>query len=213
MFGHTLPSVNFGTEGQIVPPGKIPVVCLEDGFHYRCATRGQKYEPWQDKSYTIYANKIIVTTPGDDAQLAAMVKMQVGEVAYQFVRWVDTPNQILERRCQEIQLKLAEETKHMSPEQFKEHVLQKIMASSGRTYFAKQQMPPHVVQMIDKINCNRTPGTEKARWRYDHLVGGFWGAKAPVFVADGPNKTVVMDNDDAIAMWAYSRILCGLAKQ
>ena len=194
------------------PPGTVKMIVMEDGGHYRCGVCGQKYEPWQTKAHNILANKIIVTTPGDDPDLAREVGMRVGEVAYQFVLWVDTPAQITERRCQEIQLDLAKETRGMDEVTFKAHVLAKIEASSGRTYFAKTTMLPATVRWMDDINGAKGYN-DKQRWRYQHLKGGFWGAKAPAFVKTGPGKTVVHDNDEALVMWAYARQLCGLAKK
>ena len=194
------------------PPGMVKMIIVEDRGHYRCGVCGQKYEPWQPKAHNILANKIIVTTPGDDPVLAREVNMQVGEVGFQFVLWVDTPAQITERRCQEIQLQLAEETRDMDEATFKAHVLAKIDAASGRTYFAKTTMLPATVRWMDDIN-GANGYSDKQRWRYQHLTGGFWGAKAPVFIKEGPNKTVVHNNDEALAMWAYARQLCGLAKR
>ena len=44
---------------------------------------------------------------------------------------------------------------------------------------------------------------------YDHLEQGFWAANAPEF-EDG--VTPFLTNDDAIILWAYSKMLATTSK-
>ena len=211
IFGDTMGKLRLWPKASLepVPPGMQVVVFVEDGAHYRCPMCFDKYEHWQNKSTRIPANKLVVTSPGGDEQLAREVDMEPNEVSFQYVLWVDTPTGILERRCQEIQLKLEQETKEMTYNQLKAHVLAKIAASSQKTYIKRMQVPAKVLS--DLQWCNTNPAcTERVYWRMNHLKDGFWGAHAPAFVDDA---TVVHDNDDAVAMWAYSRTLCNLAKK
>jgi hypothetical protein len=154
-------------------------------------------------------NKLVVCCPGDDPELAREVGMQVGEVSVQFVLWVDSPTAIVERRCQEIALKLKEDTKNLSYRELKSHVLAKIGDTAQRTYFKKMEVSDTAKAQLAESNRGGWP-YEKSYWRMDHLKDGFWGGIAPRFV-DG--VTPIHDNDEAIAQWALTRTLCNLVKQ
>ena len=44
----------------------------------------------------------------------------------------------------------------------------------------------------------------KRQCEYQHLLDGFWAATAPEYVE---GETPYFDNDDAVTMWGYSRLL------
>ena len=132
--------------------------------------------------------------------MAIELGMEPNEVRIWFVLWSDTPSSVLERRMQEIGLKLQDETRDMSIEELNQLVIKKVDATSARIYFQKKFMTEENIALIKEWNenaCGR-------KWEYEHLLAGFWAATAPDYVE---GVTPYYTNDDAITMWGYSRLL------
>jgi hypothetical protein len=179
-----------------------------DRGHYMCSMCLDRYEPWNPKNGYIPANKLLVCAPNGNEALARALNMDPQEVRFWYVWWADTPQAILQRRLQEIALQLVQETKEMNYEELLRHCVKKINAQAERCYFQRFEFKDQHRQTLNNINAGLTG--EKKRWRYNHLVEGFLANKAPPFIHDGPNKTVVMTNDDVITYFAYSKTLCGM---
>ena len=79
-------------------------------------------------------------------------------------------------------------------------VIKKVHETSARIYFQKKFMTEANVAQLkfwNEEDCGR-------KWEYEHLLAGFWAATAPDYVE---GVTPYYDNDDAVAMWGYSRLL------
>ena len=158
------------------------------------------YQPWAVRPTFMLPNKLLIASCNGDEDLARAVGMQPTEVRIWFVVWSDTPSSVLERRMQEITLKLSEETRDLSHDELEQLVIKRVNQTSARIFFEKKYMPADSLQKVKDLNaqdCGR-------KWEYEHLLEGFWSATAPEFVKD---VTPYYDNDDAITMWGYSRML------
>ena len=61
-------------------------------------------------------------------------------------------------------------------------------------------MPADSLEKVKELNAQGC----KRKWEYEHLLEGFWAGTAPEFVTDA---TPDYNNDDAITMWGYTRLL------
>jgi hypothetical protein len=101
---------------------------------------------------------------------------------------------------QEITLKLDEDTRNLSDAEFEQFVINQVNRTSARIFFEKKYMPADSLEQVKALNAQGC----KRKWQYEHLLEGFWAGTAPEFVKD---VTPYYDNDDAITMWGYTRML------
>jgi len=158
--------------------------------------------------HSIRPNKLLVTSPNGNAELAQAMRMGINETAMYFVKWASTSQSIMERRFQEIALQLTEETKNMSYDALMKHCVSKINQKSERVYFERHELRQSIIDMANRTNSGIDGDVRK--YRYNHLLKGFLCAHAPPFVE---GKSVVLDDDDVIRHFAYTKTLCGLASQ
>lgn len=181
----------------------MPNTCWvkEGGYdHYRCPMCTREYQPWScAKTTNILPNKLLVGSCNGDDDMAREMEMAAQEVRVWFVIWADTPESVLQRRMQEINLKLEEETRNMSSKELAELVHDKVNATSARIFFGQKCMPKTSITEIERLNTETN-----RKWEYKHLLKGFLGACAPPYIK---GQTPYYDNDDAITMWGYSRHL------
>jgi hypothetical protein len=210
-----VPTVDVGVPGMWQP-----VKAITDGFvdvsppvsydlgHYRCPCCFEEYQPWKDKSHRIRPNKLLVTSPNGDPELANRMRMGVDESRVHFLKWTTTAQTILERRFQEIALDLCEETKNMNFDALMKHCIAKIDQRSSRVYFEKQTLSQEIINRANRMNAGLDG--DKRRYRYNHLLNGFLCARAPPYVE---GQSVVLTDDDVIRHFAYTKMLCGFGQQ
>ena len=104
-------------------------------------------------------------------------------------------------------MELCESTKEMTHEQLMKHCLAKINKSSSRIYFEERQMTKKAIHQTNRLNSGYDGN--KQRWRYDHLVKGFYSAQAPEYIE---GVSVVLTNDDVCRHFAYTKMLCGISE-
>jgi hypothetical protein len=175
--------------------------------HYRCAVCTQEYYPWKPKSHMISPNKLLVVCPNGDNKLAEAMGMGPEDTDMYFVRWESTTQAILTRRLQEIALQLCESTKNMTHEQLMAHCIEKINLHSSRVYFKRRELTKSTIHTVNRLNSG--VDGNKQRWRYNHLLKGFYTAQAPEYIE---GVSVVLTDDDVCRHFAYTKTLCGIAK-
>jgi hypothetical protein len=176
--------------------------------HFRCSLCGTEFQPWQKKSHFIPANKILVSSPAGDVALAKAMGMEPNAVSFRYHYWTDTATTVMVGRLTEIALKLCETTRGMTYGELHEHCVQQINGRAERSYFTQCQIPKKTLLDVNRINSGVYG--DKKKWRYDYLLDGFLSAKAPPFVRKGPGQTHVMDSDEFVTMFAYTKTLCGI---
>ena len=176
--------------------------------HFLCSLCGTEYLPWQQKSHFIPANKIAVAAPAGDKQLAAAMGLGPNEGRYWYVQWTDTATSIMEARLKEISLQLVADTRGMTHGELHEHCVQQINQNAMRTHFDRHRVPESTLLKVNRRNSGADGDARK--FRYNHLLEGFWAAKGPQFIRDGPVKTPVLTTDEFITNFAYTKTLCGI---
>ena len=181
----------------------MPNICwVKEVGHdrFKCPFCLRDYQPWAFKPTNMKPNKLLIASCNGDESMAHELGMSPNEVRVWFVLWADTPSSVLERRMQEIGLKLQEETRDMTTAELDQLVIKKVHETSARIYFQKKFMTEANIAQLkfwNEEDCGR-------KWEYEHLLAGFWAATAPYYVE---GVTPYYDNDDAITMWGYSRLL------
>ena len=181
----------------------MPHTCWvkEEGHErYKCPFCMRDYQPWAERPTFMLPNKLLIASCNGDEDLARTMGMQPHEVRIWFVVWADTASAVLERRMQEITLKLDEDTRNLSDAEFEQFVINQVNRTSARIFFEKKYMPADSLEQVKALNAQGC----KRKWEYEHLLEGFWAGTAPEFVKD---VTPYYDNDDAITMWGYTRML------
>ena len=100
-----------------------------------------------------FPNKLLIASCNGDEDLARAVGMQPTEVRIWFVVWSDTPSSVLERRMQEITLKLSEETRDLSHDELEQLVIKQVNQTSARIFFEKKYMPADSLQKVKDLNA------------------------------------------------------------
>ena len=150
-------------------------------------------------------NKLLPISPNGDPVLAKAMRMGAEDYDVHFVRWEATSQAIVQRRLQEIALDLCEETKDMNYNDLMSHCVAKINETSARVFFHKSFLTRKTVHHMNRINAG-VDGQNK-RWRYNHLLQGFYTAQAPIYIE---KETPMLTDDDVIRHFAYTKVLCGL---
>ena len=86
----------------------------------------------------------------------------------------------------------------MSEDEKLEYVKRHVDVSSARIYFEDRILSAETKAEIDHLNTSSS-----RKWTYSHLLQG---CRARVGPAYEKNVTPVLDNDDALRMWAYARM-------
>ena len=185
---------------------EAPPVSYDLG-HYRCSTCTQEYYPWLPKSHLMHPNKLLVVSPNGDKELAKTMGMGPEDADMFFVRWETTSKTILAHRLKEIALDLCESTKQMTHEQLMTHCLAKINSGASRIFFQEHQLSKRTIHLTNRLNSGKDHN--KQRWRYNHLLRGFYSAQALEYIKD---VSVVLTDDDVCRHYAYTKMMCGISK-
>jgi ribosomal protein L22 len=105
----------------------------------------------------------------------------------------------LEGRLKELAAKVTDTVSGMTPDEKLTYIKRYVQEKSARVYFRETQLTQWAVE-----ECERLNRTSARKWQYEHLTRGFMSAVAPPYVKD---VTPVLDNDDALLMWAHARML------
>ena len=172
----------------------------------RCTTR---YQPWKKKKNWANCQKIMVwemddddeTLPPEEALPRAVTRTK--GVAVQLVEWPDTATTTLINRFKEITAGVSEEMRALSPKDIVSKV-QALTTEHGakRTFWHRYAWGPEDCARVGYANA-AIPSHEK-QWEYKHLAGGYVGAR---FAYKADNSDTVMDMDEVVRLWAFTRAL------